>query len=75
MKNIIYFYLFIAIIVSFLFIYYLYNIMTQTPICAIAVFTDDKIKGYVKFTENFKTNNFWPQNFIVAFINNQPIQK
>ena len=31
--------------------------MTQKPICAIAVFTDDKIKGYVKFTENFKTNN------------------
>ena len=31
--------------------------MTQKPIQAIAVFTDDKIKGYVKFTENFKDNN------------------
>ena len=57
MKNIIYFYLFIAIVACFLIIYYLYNIMTQKPISAIAVFTDDKIKGYVKFTENFKDNN------------------
>jgi len=31
--------------------------MTQKPIHAIAVFTDSKIKGYVKFTENLKTNN------------------
>ena len=27
--------------------------MTQKPIQAIAVFTDSKIKGYVKFVENF----------------------
>jgi hypothetical protein len=31
--------------------------MSQKPIHAIAVFTDSKIKGYVKFTEVLKTNN------------------
>jgi Cu-Zn family superoxide dismutase len=55
MKNIIYFYLFIAIILSFLIMYYLYNIMTQKPIYAIAVFTDT-IKGTVKFTEDLINN-------------------
>ena len=34
---------------------YSYFIMTQKPIHAIAVFMgDSKIKGYVKFVENFK---------------------
>ncbi len=28
-----------------------YFIMIQKPVYAIAVFTNDKIKGYVKFTE------------------------
>ena len=56
MKNIIYFYLFIAIIFSLLIIYYLYNIMTDKQVCAIAVFTDDKIKGTVKFTEDLVSN-------------------
>jgi Cu-Zn family superoxide dismutase len=55
MKNIIYFYLFIAIIVSFLIIYYLYSIMTQKPIYAIAVFNDN-IKGTVNFTEDLVNN-------------------
>ena len=55
MKNIIYFYLFIAIIASFLIIYYLYNRMTQHPIYAIAVF-NDTIKGTVRFTEDLVNN-------------------
>jgi Cu-Zn family superoxide dismutase len=70
MKNIIYFYLFIAIIVGFLIIYYLYNIMTQKPVYAIAVFTDDKIKGYVRFTENFKDNNIAIELNIVGLKSN-----
>ena len=70
MKNIIYFYLFIATVASFLIIYYLYNIMTQKPVCAIAVFTDDKIKGYVKFIENFKTNNIAIELNIVGLKSN-----
>ena len=31
--------------------------MSQKPVCAIAVFTDDKIKGFVRFKEVLKTNN------------------
>jgi Cu-Zn family superoxide dismutase len=44
--------------------------MTQKPIIAIAVFTDDKIKGYVKCTENFKTNNIAIELNIVGLKNN-----
>ena len=55
MKNIIYFYLFISLISSFLIIYYLYNRMTQHPIYAIAVF-NDTIKGTVRFTEDLVNN-------------------
>ena len=55
MKNIIYFYLFISLISSFLIIYYLYNRMTQPPIYAIAVF-NDTIKGTVRFTEDLVNN-------------------
>ena len=47
-----------------------YNFMTQSPVCAIAVFTDDKIKGYVKFTEVFKTNNIAIELNIVGLKNN-----
>ena len=55
MKSIMYFYLFIALIVSFLFIYYLYNIMSNKPVYAIAVF-NDTIKGTVRFTEDLVNN-------------------
>ena len=55
MKSILYFYLFIASIVSFLIIYYLYNIMSNKPVYAIAVF-NDTIKGTVKFTEDLDNN-------------------
>ena len=55
MKPVIYLYISLVII-CFLIIYYLYNIMTQKPICAIAVFTDDKIKGSTRFTEDLETD-------------------
>ena len=55
MKSILYFYLFIASIISFLIIYYSYNIMSNKPVYAIAVFTDT-IKGTVKFTEDLVNN-------------------
>ena len=55
MKSILYFYLFIASVVSFLIIYYLYNIMSDKPVYAIAVF-NDTIKGTVKFTEDLINN-------------------
>ena len=55
MKSILYIYLFIASIVSFLIIYYLYNIMSNKPVYAIAVF-NDTIKGTVKFTEDLASN-------------------
>jgi Cu-Zn family superoxide dismutase len=55
MKSILYFYLFIASIISFLIMYYLYNIMSQKSIYAIAVF-NDTIKGTVKFTEDLVNN-------------------
>ena len=44
--------------------------MTQKPIYAIAVFTDSKIKGYVKFVENFKNNNIEIELNIVGLKNN-----
>ena len=45
--------------------------MTQKPICAIAVFTgDSKIKGYVKFVENFKNNNIGIELNIVGLKSN-----
>jgi len=56
MKSILYFYFFVIIVVFSLIIYYLYNIMVNKPIYAIAVFTDN-IKGYVKFTEDLVNNN------------------
>ena len=55
MKAILYFYLFIALIISFLIIYYLYNIMSNKAVYAIAVF-NDTIKGTVKFTEDLVNN-------------------
>ena len=51
MKNILYIYLSLLFIVSFLIIYYLYNKMTDKQIYAIAVF-NDSIRGNVKFTED-----------------------
>jgi len=55
MKAIIYFYIFLLVIVCFLITYYLYKIMTNKPVYAIAVFNDG-IKGYVKLSEDL-TNN------------------
>jgi Cu-Zn family superoxide dismutase len=50
---------------------YSYFIMTQKPIHAIAVFMgDSKIKGYVKFVENFKNNNIAIELNIVGLKNN-----
>ena len=31
--------------------------MSKNPVIAIAVFNNDKIKGTVTFSENFKNNN------------------
>ena len=42
-------------IITILIIYYLYYIMSDKPIYAIAVF-NDKIKGYVKFSEDLENN-------------------
>ena len=55
MKGIIYFYISLLVVICFLIIYYLYKIMTNKPVYAIAVFSDS-IKGYVKFSEDL-TNN------------------
>lgn len=44
-----------VVVVIFLIIYYLYNIMNNKPIYAIAVFNDD-IRGNVKFTEDLQNN-------------------
>ena len=55
MKPIIYFYIFLLVITCFLIVYYLYKIITNKPVYAIAVF-NDSIKGYVKFSEDL-TNN------------------
>jgi Cu-Zn family superoxide dismutase len=55
MKPIIYFYIFLLVIICFLITYYLYKIMTNKPVYAIAVFNDG-IKGYVKLSEDL-TNN------------------
>ena len=44
-----------VMIVVFIIIYYLYNIMNNKPIYAIAVFNDD-IKGNVKFREDLENN-------------------
>jgi len=54
MKPIIYLYISLVVIVCFL-IYYLYNIMSNKPIYAIAVFNDN-IKGTVKLTEDLVNN-------------------
>ena len=54
MKPIIYLYISLLVIVCFL-IYYLYNIMSNKPIYAIAVFNDN-IKGTVKLTEDLVNN-------------------
>ena len=48
MKPILYFFIFLLFIVCFLIIYYLYKIMTNKPVYAVAVF-NDSIKGNVKF--------------------------
>lgn len=53
MKNIIFF--LVVLIVVFIIIYYLYNIMNNKPVYAIAVFNDN-IKGNVKFTEDLENN-------------------
>jgi Cu-Zn family superoxide dismutase len=55
MKPIMYFYISVLVIICFLIIYYVYTIMTNKPIYAIAVF-NDSIKGTVKFSEDL-TNN------------------
>jgi hypothetical protein len=44
--------------------------MSQKPICAIAVFTDDKTKGFVKLTEVLKTNNIEIELNIVGLKSN-----
>ena len=54
MKSLIYLYISVLVIVCFL-IYYLYNIMSNNPIYAIAVFNDN-IKGTVKLTEDLDNN-------------------
>jgi len=51
MKPVLYFYTSLLVIISFLIIYYLYKIMTNKPVYAIAVF-NDSIKGTVKFSED-----------------------
>jgi Cu-Zn family superoxide dismutase len=60
-KYYIYFYS-IALTLLLILVYYLYNIMSNKPIYAIAVF-NDAIKGTVKFTEDL--NN----NFVVIDLN------
>ena len=50
MNPTIYFYI-LLVIICLLIIYYLYTIMTNKPIYAIAVFNDG-IKGTVKFSED-----------------------
>ena len=54
MKPITYLYISVLVIVCFL-IYYLYSIMSNNPIYAIAVFNDN-IKGTVKLTEDLDNN-------------------
>ena len=54
MKPITYLYISVLVIVCFL-IYYLYSIMSNNPIYAIAVF-NDTIKGTVRFTEDLVNN-------------------
>jgi len=49
-----YFFIFILVILCFL-IYHLYEIMTNNPMYAIAVFNDD-IRGYAKFSEDLNNN-------------------
>ena len=53
-KYYIYFYL-IALIILLILVFYLYNIMNNKPVYAIAVFNDN-IKGTVKFTEDLNNN-------------------
>ena len=53
-KYYIYFYL-IALIILLILVFYLYNIMNNKPVYAIAVFSDT-IKGTVKFTEDLNNN-------------------
>ena len=54
----------VVLLFILIFIYYLYNIMNNMPIYAIAVF-NDTIKGTVKLRENLNDNvviidlNFW----------------
>jgi len=55
MKSLIYFYIFLLVIICVLIIYYLYKMMTNKAVYAIAVF-NDSIKGTVKFSEDL-TNN------------------
>ena len=49
------FYSIFIIVLFLIIIYYLYNIMTNKPVYAIAVFTDN-IRGNVKFTEDLENN-------------------
>ena len=56
-KNLTTFYISLLVIICFLIIYYLYKIMTNKPVYAIAVFNDG-IKGYVKFSEDLTKNRF-----------------
>jgi len=51
MKRMIYFYISLLVIICFLIIYYLYKIMTNKPVYAIALF-NDTINGTVKFSED-----------------------
>lgn len=51
----IFFYSGLVIVLFFIIIYYLYNIMNNKPVYAIAVFNDD-IKGNVRFTEDLENN-------------------
>ena len=50
-----YFYILFIIVCFIIILYYLYNIMTNTPVYAIAVFNDN-IKGTVRFTEDLVNN-------------------
>jgi Cu-Zn family superoxide dismutase len=55
MKPIMYFYISLLVVICVLIIFYVYKIMTNKPVYAIAVF-NDSIKGTVKFSEDL-TNN------------------
>jgi len=69
MKSIIYFYISLFVIICFLIINYLYKIIKNKPVYAIAVF-NDSIKGYVKFSEDLTNNKVKIDLNIIGLIPN-----